>query len=303
MRHSGSDGVSTVTALPAHFPSQPDTSNIRLALSGSAGHTSPMPPLPLDIDLRGRIDPYFARILLGFADLEPTPGGLRLAVEDAPEGILSDAELNDLRGARRRDLPWRPPLRLEVEAVASHPAEQMRGTAGFGFWNDPFDPAQGTAAAPNAVWFFNTSPPANMPFAPGGAPHGWKAAALNGGTMPDWLAAAGAALLRTPRLGPLLYRVARNSAVRAAEAVLASRLDERHVYRIDWRADYADFWVDGQRVLRAVAPPVASLGFVAWVDNNCADETGTADLALRRLAVPQRQWLEISRIRIAPLAS
>jgi len=142
-----------------------------------------------------------------------------------------------------------------------------------------------------------------MPFAPGGAPHGWKAATLNGGTLPEWLAATGATLLRTPGLGSLLYKVARHSAVRAAEAVLTSRLDERHVYRIDWRADHADFWVDGQRVLRAPSPPRVPLGFVAWVDNNCADETGTADLALRRLAVPQRQWLEISRVRIAPLAS
>lgn len=262
-----------------------------------------MPTLSLDINLSGRIDPYFARILLGFAELEPTAGGLRLVIDGAPEGVLSDAELNDLRGARRRDLPWRPPLRLEVEAVASHPAEQMRGTLGFGFWNDPFNPAQGTAAAPNAVWFFNTSPPANMPFAPGGAPHGWKAATLNGGTMPEWLAAAGTTLLRAPGLGPLLYKVARHGAVRAAEAVLSSRLDERHVYRIDWRADHADFWVDGQHVLRAPSPPLAPLGFVAWVDNNCADETDTADLALRRLAVPQRQWLEIGCVRIAPLVS
>ena len=262
-----------------------------------------MPLSSLDIDLHGRIDPYLARILLGYADLEPTARGLRLAVDGAPQGVLSDAELNDLRGARRRDLPWRPPLRLEVEAVASHPAEQMRGTAGFGFWNDPFNPAQGTAAAPNAVWFFNASPPAHMPFTPDGAPHGWKAASLNGGTMPEWLASAGTALLRTPGLGPLLYRVARNSAVRAAEAVLTSRLDERHVYRIDWRADRADFWVDDAHVLRASSPPVAPLGFVAWVDNNCADETGSADLALRRLAVPHRQWLEIATIRIEPLPS
>lgn len=255
----------------------------------------------LHADFAGRIDTHFTRILIGEAQMEPTPTGLRLVLDGARSDDLSDAELNDLRGRRRHALPWRPPLRLEVEAVASHPAGTLVGTAGFGFWNDPFDPAQGTAAAPNAVWFFYASPPANMPFVPGGAPNGWKAAALNGGTVPGPVISLGAALLRVPGLNRLLYRVARGSALKAAEATLSPRLDEPHTYRIDWRPTAADFWVDGQHVLRAPAPPRVPLGFVAWLDNNCARETGTADLGYERLAAPQRQWLEIRRVDITPL--
>ena len=35
------------------------------------------------------------------------------------------------------ELRWRPPLRLQVEARSSHGVGELRGTAGFGFWNDP----------------------------------------------------------------------------------------------------------------------------------------------------------------------
>ena len=258
-------------------------------------------PLPVTADFRGRISPDLARILIGHGALDAQPSGLRLVLEPTPAGRLSDAELNDLRGHARRRLPWRPPLSLEVEAVASHPADGLVGTAGFGFWNDPFDPAQGTAAAPNALWFFHASPPAQMPFVPGGAPNGWKAASLNGGAVPEPLVALGTRLLRVPLLNRVLYAVARRAAARAAETVLTSRLDEVHTYRIEWGRRSADFLVDEAHVLRAMQPPQVPLGFVAWVDNNCASETGASDLAWRRLAVPQRQWLEIRRVTITPL--
>lgn len=260
-----------------------------------------MPPSPITADFRNRVPPDFIRILIGHAALEPGPTGLRLVLDPTPAGRLSDAELNDLRGHARRALPWRPPLSLEVEAVASHPAEAVVGTAGFGFWNDPFDAAQGTAAAPNALWFFHASPPAQMPFVPGGAPHGWKAASLNGGDPPEPLVALGSRLLRVPLLNRALYAVARRAAVRAAETVLTSRLDEVHTYRIEWGRRSADFFVDDVHVLRAPQPPQVPLGFVAWVDNNCAGETGVSDLTWQRLAVPHRQWLEIRRVTITPL--
>ncbi len=260
-----------------------------------------MPLSSLDARFAGRVAPDFARILIGHAALDSQPTGLRLVLDGARADDLSDAELNDLRGRRRRDLPWRPPLRLEVEAVASHDADRLVGTAGFGFWNDPFDPAQGTAAPPNAVWFFHASPPAQMPFVPGGPPNGWKAAALNGGAMPEALVRLGTAALRVPGVNRLAYALARDRVLRAAETVLTTRLDEVHIYRIDWLNEQADFWVDGQHVLRAPAPPRVPLGFVAWVDNNCARETPGGDLGWQRLATPERQWLEIRRVTITPL--
>ncbi len=257
---------------------------------------------PIDMRFPTRIT-YFTRILVGASEMEPTPTGLRLVLDGAQAGILSDSELNDLRGYNRRDLPWRPPLRMEVEACASHGLDKLVGTAGFGFWNDPFNPAQGLTAAPNAVWFFFASPPARMPFVPSGSPNGWKAATLNGGNVPEALVALGLQALRVPILGSLLYRLARNRSIPAAEVTLTTALEAPHLYRIEWRVDRADFWVDDVHVLRSPTPPRVPLGFVAWLDNNCASETPSGDLTWDRLATPEREWLEMRRVTITPLRS
>jgi hypothetical protein len=248
---------------------------------------------------RDGIDPRFVRIEIGWGKIQTGPGGLRLSLKGAPAGRLSDAEVNDLHGQGRRGLPWRPPVCLEVRARASHPAGVLRGTAGFGFWNNPFDPTLGTAAAPNGIWFFYASPPAHMPFVPGGAPHGWKAATLNSGNLPQPLVALGVALLRVPLLNRLLYRVARHSQIKAGERLLSQvNLTAWHTYRIDWRPDLAVFAVDGQEVLRSSRPPTVPLGFTVWMDNNCASEQPGRDLHWDFLAVDEEQWLEVEFVRI-----
>ncbi len=244
----------------------------------------------------------FTRIEVGWAHIERHASGVRLIIEGAQEGSLSDAEINDLHSLRRRDLRWRPPVRLEVRARFSHPAGQMLGTAGFGFWNNPFDPDRGIVAPPNAVWFFYASPPSRMPFAPGGAPNGWRAATLNGGDWPGTLFALGAALLRLPGLGRLAYAVVRTRGIKARERLLDHvSLIQWHTYAITWEPDVAMFQVDGEEVLRAPDPPTVPLGFVAWVDNNCAWERPGADLEWSRLAVPGRQWLELEQVTISDI--
>jgi hypothetical protein len=251
---------------------------------------------------RSWVSPAFTRIEVGCAWIERRGPGVHLVVEDAQENHLSDAEINDLHSLPRRDLPWRPPVCLEVRARFSHPAGQVLGTAGFGFWNNPFDPDRGTVAPPNTVWFFYASPPSHMPFAPGGAPNGWKAAVLNGGEWPGPVFALGTALMRLPGLGRLAYAVARSHGIKAHERLLDHvSLTDWHTYTITWGRDVAVFQVDGQEVLRAPDPPTLPLGFVAWVDNNCARERPGADLEWRRLAVPGRQWLELERVTIANL--
>src|SRR5713101_2298137 len=87
---------------------------------------------------------------------------MRLAVGPAPADTLSDAELNDHRLYAHGRWPWRPPLRLTVRARASHPADRLMGTAGFGFWNAPFGADNTTFDAPQAVWFFHASPPSHL---------------------------------------------------------------------------------------------------------------------------------------------
>jgi hypothetical protein len=52
---------------------------------------------------------------------------------------------------------------MTVRACFSHPAGTLRGTAGFGFWNDPFlMTGARLPALPRAIWFFYASAPSEM---------------------------------------------------------------------------------------------------------------------------------------------
>ena len=69
-----------------------------------------------------------------------------------------------------------------MRARFSHTAGELRGTAGFGFWNAPYgDPTQRRAALPAALWFFFASATNDLPFAPPPG-HGWFAATLDATT-------------------------------------------------------------------------------------------------------------------------
>ena len=75
---------------------------------------------------------------VGAGSLERVGPILRFLLADATAARYSDAQIDDYRGRPRRRFPWRPPVRMTVRARFSHPSGILRGTAGFGFWNDPF---------------------------------------------------------------------------------------------------------------------------------------------------------------------
>jgi hypothetical protein len=245
--------------------------------------------------------PRWVRYAVGAAVIEQGASSLRFVVEGATPDVYADAQIDDYHGLSRKHLPWRPPLRLTVRARASHAAGALLGTAGFGFWNDPFTLSGGMLAAPNAIWFFYASPPSNMALAPPVPGWGWKAAALNSGPLPGWLLApaalAAAALLKLPGVNRLLRPWVR-AAIKAGERLLDVDLREWHTYTLEWRRDEAAFWVDEAEVLRVSHPPSGPLGFVAWLDNQYAVATLEGDFRFGLLAVSQRQWLELDYVRI-----
>jgi hypothetical protein len=241
---------------------------------------------------------------------------LRLALPAARAGQYTDAQIDDCARLPRRRYLWRPPLRLEVRARASHPqhppaapttaADQratLRGTAGFGFWNYPFSTRGAPLALPEAIWFFYASPPANMALVPGVPGWGWKAQVVH---VQRWAAVAAA----PPALAAMAWRRATGrseAAARwmrrlsgAAEAHIAAPLDVWQSYTLDWRADEARFAVAGHAVLAAPQPPAGPLGFVAWVDNQYAIATPDGTLRFGTLDIGP-QWLEIAYIRITRL--
>ena len=110
--------------------------------------------------------------------------------------------------------------------------------------------------------------------------------------------AVGNALFKLPGMDKLVFAAAEK--MMGAQEILLDEIDmtQWHEYKIEWRADQAVFWVDGQEKFRAQNPPTVPLGFVAWVDNNATTMGPGKEFSFARVAVPTREWMEVSSIKI-----
>ncbi|MBI3362110.1 MAG: hypothetical protein HY023_13485 [Chloroflexi bacterium] len=269
----------------------------------------------------------FRPFVAGGGTLDLRAATLRLTIPPTGARRYADAQIDDYHSLRRSRFPWRPPLRMSVRArmshessprhLAEHPERSERasfvtrhslqGTAGFGFWNDPFTlTGGGVVAAPNVVWFFYASPPSNMTLVEGVPGWGWKAAVINSSRVPGIIlapAALIAALLtKVPGLGRRVIAAARR-AMRVSEAILPQSMTEWHTYELEWREREAIFWVDGVETLRAPDPPRGPLGFVAWVDNQYAIATPQGRFGFGMVETTEPQWIElesVSTLRVTP---
>ncbi len=246
--------------------------------------------------------PRWNRYVVGEGALEPTGHTLRLVNTDTSSRRYTDAQLDDYQGLPRCRFRWRPPLTMTVRARFSHPTGQLSGTAGFGFWNDPFMMTGARwPALPRALWFFYASPPSNMKLdlhAPG---WGWKAATIDAGRWPFFLLAPIAPLaVPLMNIGPL-YRALwplGQRAIGVSEAVVAAEMTAWHTYTIEWGTTRAHFAVDGQTVLDCDTPPRGPLGFVMWLDNQYAVVTPWGRFGYGLLDAPGRQWMEVDAVNI-----
>jgi hypothetical protein len=252
-------------------------------------------------DFENGIGSNWVRFCIGHSNIETEKGVARFVLDGAEVGQLSDAEIDDHRTVPRDRLLWKPPLRLNIRARMSHPYGELLGTAGFGFWNDPFDWVGNVQVPPNALWFFYASPQSAMSFDSSARGHGWKAATLNAGHADPLTMTVGNFVFQLPGMSRLVFAAAQTR-IHAHEKNLDDvDLTEWHDYQIDWQADLARFSVDGADVLVAPKPPRMALGFVAWIDNNAAAMGPGREFAFNRIAVGQRQWMELARVRISNL--
>lgn len=278
----------------------------------------------IDERFEGPLGPRWTPLRRGNGSVSIVDGVLRLALPTgATATAYSDAQIDDYSGLPLSRFPWRPPLRLEVRARASHPAHPpdlaveellhrgdiarqqrfLRGTAGFGFWNFPLTIAGGIPRLPDAIWFFAAAPPSNMALVPGVPGWGWKAQVVHAHRLGAWLAGAPAlaAIMRARATGAnagAAHWVQRVSGAR--EAPLAAGFDEWHEYALEWRTDIATFRVDGKDVLAVKDPPRGPLGFIAWIDNQYAVATPRGTLRFG-VVESDAEWIELERLRIEPL--
>jgi hypothetical protein len=265
-------------------------------------------------------NPHWSRVEKGSGHLEQQNGRLRFCLSDAISGRYSNAQIDDYQGLPRHSFAWQPPLRLTVHARFSHlpapstgqsptPRYTLTGTAGFGFWNDPFlMTGPRVPTLPRAAWFFYASPPSNMKLdlrVPG---FGWKAATIDA-LRPAalWLAPLALPAMLLMKLRPL-YRAlwpAIQRRINVTEAPLDLDMRRWYTYELEWGTEQARFFVSAEggpleQVLQAPAPR-GPLGFVMWMDNQYLVATPWGRLRWGMLNVPGQQWLEVDHLAIEPI--
>ena len=224
----------------------------------------------------------------GYTDAQIDDYGLR----------LEDGERNG-----RTRYKWYPNTTLELKAKFSHPESQLKGTAGFGFWNAPFgDPTIKRPALPQAIWFFFGSPPNDLPFFAHKLGQGWIAATVN---ALSWKALRWApfspfvfALNHIPTFKKAVWpKVQSDLGICAKQLQLD--LTEWHHYRLHWGQSSCQFWVDDSLILTSPTSPKGPLGFVCWIDNQYMVLRENGRFCFGTLPINIPQWLKIKNLKIS----
>lgn len=256
-----------------------------------------------------KLDTHWNRHTVGTGRLEPTGHSLRLVNVNTTRRRVTNAQLDDYQGLPRRRYLWRPPLTMSVRACFSHPAANdgvddfLRGTAGFGFWNDPFMmTGRSRPALPRAIWFFYASPPSDIKLDPDVPGWGWKAAMIDALRLPFFLlmplAPLAILLMNIRPLYRRLWPVAQR-AIGVRESPIEVDMTAWHTYTLEWGRHFARFTVDGAVVLQCACAPRGPLGFVMWFDNQYMVFKPWGRFRYGWLDAPGEQWMEVEELKIA----
>lgn len=243
------------------------------------------------------------RIMLrGGGRLEKHGSALRFVTANATAQHYANAQLDDYQSLPRRRFLWRPPVRLTIRARFSHPNGVLRGTAGFGFWNDPFlMTGLRWPTLPRAVWFFYGSAPSNMKLDSRTPGWGWKAATLDVGRLPFWallpFAPVAVPLMNIRRIYRAVWPLGQR-AVQVGEALLPIDMTVWHTYSLSWQPERVQFAVDDEPALTCNTSPRGPLGFVLWLDNQYLQVTPWGRFGWGLLSAPGEQWLEVEQLTI-----
>ncbi len=261
-------------------------------------------------DFKKEINPYWIQLLMGGGRLSVKNSILRMSYESSRSNYYTLSQIDDCTVYARKDFRWKLPLRMTVKARFSLPASNLqtkngflKGTAGFGFWNNTFSVDGRVHTLPEAIWFFYSAPPSNMKLLPGIPGWGWKAQVVHTARIESFanvlpMAAAIGLNRLTGYSKPgehLMQHLAGSD-----EVLINEDITKWHEYKLEWYKNYAKFWVDGKLVLRSKYAPSRPLGFVAWIDNLYAIATPMGIYKFGKVDTSS-QWMDLDSIKIEKL--
>ncbi|MEO0599128.1 MAG: hypothetical protein AAF126_23665, partial [Chloroflexota bacterium] len=227
--------------------------------------------------------------------------------------VYSNAQISDYDHTRNFSLhPSPTPDNISMNSaymrvVASANTANLRGTAGFGFWNHPFAPGEFNLVAPQALWFFFSSDESNMQLAQGVKGHGWKAATINANRWQFFsllpIAPLAMPLMNIPAAYDALWHIGQDAIGVREKALNPAMLLEKHTYEIIWCVNSVEFKVDGETILESnVGIPREPLGFIAWLDNQYAVVTPKGNFGFGLVDVPQEQTLMLHEVAVSTVS-
>jgi hypothetical protein len=241
----------------------------------------------------------------GAVIMEITDGAWRLEIPPGPARRYRLAQLDDYSSLRRNLFPWKPEVKLSLQARVSH--VHHAGTWGFGFWNDPFAMGFLTGlkglrlpALPDAAWFFYGSSESFLSIRDDLAGNGLTAGIFK---SPGWRGLKiGMGLPILPFL--FFHKVSRWMRRRVAEILIQDSQSivvdttQWHKYELFWRQEATSFLVDGKQVLETTASPRGPLGLVLWIDNQAAAWKPDGQIGYRLLQGENGAWMEVKNIQV-----
>ncbi len=213
------------------------------------------------------------------------------------------AQLDDHAKSGRSDFEHTPPLTLSLQARVS--AQDLPGTWGFGFWNEPFGFLLSLGAQPlrlpslpQAAWFFHASAQNYLSFRDDLPACGFLAATFRSRLVPSLLLVLGSPLLGFTLLSTTTQFVRRliRRLVRQDTALVDLAVTEWHDYQLRWEIGSVKFSVDNEEIFDTKVAPQAPLSLVIWIDNQYAALPSTGRLRYGYLPNSEPAWMEVRQI-------
>ncbi len=229
----------------------------------------------------------------------------RLVLPRTSDKTYALAQLDNYMHLPRIKFPHRPNIRIQLDArIIGH---DIKGTFGFGLWNDPFSFGIGPAGIskflpvmPNAAWFFYASNPNYLSLRDEQPVTCFHAKTFRSPLVPSFLSILGAPLVPFLFVRPTarcIHRLLR-SVIKEDMAEINIALREWHRYSLFWQDELVVFEIDGTTFFETTLAPRGKLGLVIWIDNQFFRFDPGGHLSMGYLETHAEQILEINHIQI-----